>query len=30
VSEGDPSTVSLTLAIVGPVELDGVTLIAQR
>jgi hypothetical protein len=30
VSEGDPSTVSLTLAIAGPVYIDGVALIGSR
>lgn len=30
INEGDPSTISITLAIVGPVEVDGVSIIAQR
>lgn len=30
IAEGDPSTVSITLTIVGPVEVDGVSIIAQR
>lgn len=30
IAEGDPSTVSITLTVVGPVEVDGVSIIAQR
>ena len=30
INEGDPSTVSITLTVIGPVEIDGVSIIASR